>query len=96
MCLSLKVTELDPTISIIDFCKANAITKSEIYPIPRIEGCIDHNRVFKYVHKLDLLKSYWQVPLTYRAKEISTFVTPDSFFEYKVMPFGMKNVPATF
>jgi len=39
---------------------------------------------------------YWQVPLTARAKEISAFVTPDGFFQYTVMPFGMKNAPATF
>lgn len=46
--------------------------------------------------KLDLLKGYWQVPLTERAKEISAFVTPDDFLQYTVMPFGMRNAPATF
>ena len=45
---------------------------------------------------LDLLKGFWQVPLTDRAKEISAFVTPDGLYQYKVMPFGMKNSPATF
>ena len=30
-----------------------------------------------YVSKFDLLKRYWQVPLSERAKEISAFVTPD-------------------
>jgi len=30
------------------------------------------------------------------AKEISAFVTPEGFYQYKVMPFGMKNSPATF
>ena len=37
-----------------------------------------------------------QIPLTDRAKEISAFVTPDGLYQYKVMPFGMKNSPATF
>ena len=31
-----------------------------------------------------------------RAKEISAFVTPEELYQYKVMPFGMKNSPATF
>ena len=46
--------------------------------------------------KFDLLKGFWQNPLTDRAKEISAFVTPDGLYKYKVMPFGMKNSPATF
>lgn len=45
---------------------------------------------------LDLLKGYWQVPLTERASEISAFATPDSFLQYKVLAFGLKNAPATF
>ena len=75
-----------------DFCKVNAVTKSDSYPIPRIGDYIDHIGVSRYVSKLDLLKGYWQVPLTDRVKEISAFV----FFQYKVMPFGMKKTPATF
>ena len=34
--------------------------------------------------------------MTDNAKEVSAFVTPDGLFRYKVMPFGMKNSPATF
>ena len=43
-----------------------------------------------------MLKGYWQVPLTQQAREISAFVTPSGLYQYKVMPFGMKNAPATF
>ncbi len=43
-----------------------------------------------------MLKGYWQVPLTERAREISAFVTPSGLYQYKVTPFGMKNAPATF
>ena len=45
---------------------------------------------------MDLLKGYWQVTLTDRAKQISAFVTPDGLYQYRVMPFGLKNAPATF
>ncbi len=50
----------------------------------------------RYISKLDLLKGYWQVPLTPRASDISAFVTPDNFLQYSVMAFGMRNAPATF
>ena len=58
-----------------------------------MDDCVD-----KVVNatKLDLLKGYWQVPLSSRSKKISAFTTPDGLFQYKVMPFVMKNVLATF
>lgn len=49
-----------------------------------------------FVSKLDLLKGYWQVPLTLRASDIAAFVTPDAFMQNTVMAFGMKNAPASF
>ena len=79
-----------------DYRKVNSVTKTDTFPIPRIEDCIDNTGHAKYVTKFDLLKRFWQIPLTNRAKEISAFVTPDGLYQYKVMPFGMKNSPATF
>ena len=80
----------------LDYRKVNSVTKTDTFPIPRINDCIDNIGQAKYVTKFDLLKGFWQIPLTNRAKEISAFVTPDGLYQYKVMPFGMKNSPATF
>ena len=41
-----------------------------------MEDCIDRIGNAEYITKCDLLKRYWCVPLTERAKEISAFVTP--------------------
>lgn len=79
-----------------DFRKVNSVTKPDSYPLPRLYDCIDRVGSADFVTKLDLLKGYWQVPLTQRAREISAFVTPDDFCEYTVMAFGMRNAPATF
>ena len=80
----------------MDYRKVNAVMKSDSYLISRIEDCIDHIGVSKFVSKFDLLKGYWQVPLTNRAKEISAFATLDGLFQYTVIPFRTKNAPATF
>lgn len=61
-----------------------------------MDYCVDRVGSAKYVTKLDLLKGYWQVPLTSRVSEISAFVTPDHVLQHTVMPFGLKNAPATF
>ena len=79
-----------------DFRKINGVSKTDSHPIPRVDDCIDRIGHAKYVSKFDLLKEYWQVPLTQRAQELLAFVTPDGLFQYRVMPFGMKNAPATF
>ena len=79
-----------------DYRKVNSVIKSDSFPIPRVDDCIDRIGNAKYVTKFDLLKGFWQVPLTDRAKEISSLVTPGGLFQYKVTPFGMKNSPATF
>ena len=79
-----------------DYRKVNNVTRSDTYPIPRVEDCIDKIGNAKYVTKFELLKGFWQVPLTERAKEISSFVIPNGLYHYKVMPFGMRNSPAPF
>ncbi len=52
----------------------------------------------KFVSKLDLLKGYWQVPLTPRAQEITSFITSSGLYSdlYIVTSFGLRNAPATF
>ena len=79
-----------------DFRRVNAVTKSDTFPLLRIDDCIDRVGQAVYVSKFDLLKGYWEVPLTDRAKEISTFVTPTGLYQYQVMLFGLKIAPATF
>ena len=77
-----------------DFCKLNAVAKSDSFPILRIDDCIDKIGHAKFVSKLDLLKGFWQVSLTEQAKKLSKFVTPKGLYQYKIMPFGKKNAPA--
>ena len=79
-----------------DYRKINSVTKTDTFPIPRMDDCIDKVGKAKYVTKFDLLKGFWQVPLTDDVKEMSAFATPEGLYQYKVMPFGMKNSPATF
>jgi len=52
----------------IDYRKVNSQTKPDFFPLPQIEDCIDQVGSAIYVSKFDLLKGYWQVPLTARAQ----------------------------
>ena len=42
----------------IDHRKVNSITKTDTYPIPRVDDCIDKIGCAQYVSKYDLLKGY--------------------------------------
>ena len=55
----------------MDFRKLNALTKHDCHPIPRIDDCVDQTGSAQFVSNFDLLKGYWQVPLSERAKEFS-------------------------
>lgn len=78
------------------FRKLNSVTKPDCFPLPRVDDCIDQVGSAKFVTKLDLLRGYWQVPLSERAQEISSFVIPSGLYSYRVMSFGLRNAPATF
>lgn len=72
-----------------DFRKLNAVTKPNCY---LMEDCTDQVGSAKFVNKLDFLKGYWQVPLTAKAKNISSFIAPWGLFCYSVMTSGLRNV----
>ena len=60
-----------------DYRKVNNCTKTDTFPVLRIDDCLYKIGQSKFVSKFDLLKGFWQIPLTEKAKEISAFVTPD-------------------
>ena len=48
----------------IDYRKVNSVTKTDSFPVPRMDGCIDNIGQAKYLTKFNLLKGFWQIPLT--------------------------------
>ncbi|XP_061447551.1 vomeronasal type-2 receptor 26-like [Rhineura floridana] len=76
--------------------KLNQISQVDPYPLPRMDHLIERLGAAKYITTLDLTKGYWQVPLDGDAAVKSAFVTHMGLFQFKVLPFGLRNAPATF
>ncbi|KAJ8046227.1 hypothetical protein HOLleu_04840 [Holothuria leucospilota] len=50
-------------------CRKVKVTMTDSHPIPRLDDCIDRIGNSDFVSKYHLLKGYWQVPLTQRARD---------------------------
>lgn len=37
------------------------ITKKDVYPLPRIDRCLDQPRQATYFSSIDLRRGYWQI-----------------------------------
>lgn len=79
----------------LDSRKLNAVTKCDSYAIPYIPQILDSLKEAKYLSSIDLSSSFWQVPLSNKSQEKTTFTVPGrGSFMFKVMPFGLCGAPA--
>lgn len=80
----------------VDYRRLNAITKDQVYPLPNIEERVELVSRATFISTLDLVRGYWQVPLTERASRYAAFVTPFGVYQPVTMAFGLKNAPFCF
>ncbi|GBM30021.1 Retrovirus-related Pol polyprotein from transposon 297 [Araneus ventricosus] len=80
----------------VDYRKLNEITKKDSYPLPRIDDTLDALNGSQWFTTLDLKSGYWQIEVRPEDREKTAFTTGQGFWQFKVMPFGLCNAPATF
>ncbi len=80
----------------VDFRKVNDLTKKDAHPLPRIDDTLDSLGGAHWFSTIDLASGYWQVEVDPSDREKTAFATPDGLYQFRVMPFGLCNAPATF
>ena len=80
----------------VDYRRLNAVTKSDNFPLPRIEDLLDLLGQSKYFSTIHLASGFWQIRMHPQSQEKTAFITPQGLYEFRVMPFGLTNAPAVF
>lgn len=80
----------------VDYKKLNAVTIRNSYPLPLIPDIIERVKGAKFFTKLDLRSAYNLIRIREGDEYKTAFRTKYGHFEYLVMPFGLRNAPATF
>ena len=80
----------------VDYHLLNLATVKDAYPLPRIDDTLDMLAGKRWFSTLDLVSGYWQVSLSPEVRCKTAFATHSGLFQFKVMPFGLCNAPATF
>lgn len=81
---------------VIDFRALNEKTVGDAYPLPNITEILDQLGSAKYFSIFDLASGFHQIPMSQEDAPKTAFSTPFGHYEFKRMPFGLKNAPATF
>ena len=80
----------------VDYRRVNSVTRKDAYPLPRIDATLDTLAGSQWFSTLDLLSGYWQVEIEEADRPKTAFCTTEGLYQFRVMPLGLCNAPATF
>ena len=79
-----------------DYRALNAASEDDRYPMPLLQDFTIQLEGKSIFSKVDLVWAYNQVPMNSSDIAKTAIVTPFGLFEFKRMPFGLKNAAQTF
>jgi hypothetical protein len=79
-----------------DFQRLNLVTEPDVYPLPNMLDFAAKAAGCTVFSKIDLRKGYHQIPVNPADVQKTAITTPFGLFEYKRMPFGLRNAGPSF
>ena len=80
----------------VDFTDLNKACPKDSYPLPQVNVLVDSTARHRLLSFMDAFSGYNQIRMHEDDQEKTSFVTSQGLFCYKVMPFSLKNVGATY
>lgn len=81
---------------VVDYRRLNNLTKEDAYPLLRIEETFTLLSGSKWFTVLDLKSGYYQLNVEHADRPKTAFTTPFGTWQFRRMPQGLTNSPATF
>lgn len=82
---------------VVDYAATiNRFSRSDAYPLPRIDDFIDKISKCTWFSVFDLKNAYNQIPLVESDRKYTAFEAAGGLYQYRCMPFGLKNGVAAF
>ena len=96
-CRVLPIRKGDGTLRLcMDYRDLNAKTVPDRFPMTNLVDSIFSLHGFQYFTTIDLVRGYYQMEVKEDSREFTAFSTSRGHWQYKRMPFGLKNAPAAF
>nr|XP_027102846.1 uncharacterized protein LOC113724106 [Coffea arabica] len=80
----------------VDFTDLNKACPKNCYPLPKVDTLVDSAMGYEVLCFLDAFKGYHQIGMSQEDQEKMAFYTDRGTYCYTTMPFGLKNVGATY
>src|SRR3954469_18136552 len=80
----------------VDYRDLNRASPKDDFPLPHIDVLVDNTAQYSVFSFMDGFSGYNQIKMAPEDMTKTTFTTPWGMYCYKVMPFGLKNVGATY
>lgn len=81
---------------VVNYKAMNNATIGDAYNLPNKDELLTLIRGKKIFSSFDCKSGFWQVLLDEDSKPLTAFTCPQGFYEWNVVPFGMKQAPSIF
>ena len=91
------VPKKDRTLRLcVDYRALNKVIKGDAYPMKNMTDLLARVSGAQYISCFDLKQGYYQIPLAKECRGLTAFNTGNGTYQFNVLPFGIKDAPASF
>ncbi|KAE8214870.1 hypothetical protein CF327_g1785 [Tilletia walkeri] len=80
----------------VDYRQLNSATVSDRYPLPTTDAVFQTLQGKRWFSSMDAIRGYHQHPVAAEDRWKTAFVCHRGLYQYRTVPFGLKNAPAVF